>query len=35
VKQALETGTQIRPNFDDAVMVAEAMDMLRANTRMA
>jgi predicted dehydrogenase len=33
VKQALETGTQIRPSLDDAVKVAEAMDMLRANLR--
>jgi len=33
VKQALETGTQISPNFDDAVKVAEAMDMLRANMK--
>jgi len=33
VKQALETGTQIRPNLDDAVKVAEAMDLLRANMR--
>ncbi|MCB2061774.1 MAG: Gfo/Idh/MocA family oxidoreductase [Novosphingobium sp.] len=31
VKQALETGTQIKPNFDDAVAMAEAMDMLRNN----
>lgn len=31
VKQALVTGTQIRPNFDDAVAMAEAMDMLRNN----
>jgi len=31
VKQALESGTQIRPSFDDAVKVAEAMDMLRQN----
>lgn len=33
VKQALETGTQIRPSLDDAVAVAEAMDMLRGNMR--
>lgn len=32
VKEALETGTQIRPSLDDAVKVAEAMDLLRANT---
>ncbi|MCB2073119.1 MAG: Gfo/Idh/MocA family oxidoreductase [Novosphingobium sp.] len=31
VKQALETGTQIKPDFDDAVAMAEAMDMLRNN----
>ncbi|MDG2003883.1 MAG: hypothetical protein P8J20_11180, partial [Novosphingobium sp.] len=35
VKQALETGTQIRPNLDDAVQVADAMDLLRANMRAA
>lgn len=35
VKDALETGTQIRPNLDDAVKVAEAMDMLRENMRPA
>jgi predicted dehydrogenase len=32
IKQALESGRQIRPSLDDAVAVAEAMDMLRANT---
>jgi predicted dehydrogenase len=35
VKRALETGTQIRPNLDDAVKVAEAMDLLRGNMRRA
>jgi hypothetical protein len=32
IKQALETGTQIRPSLDDGVAVAEAMDLLRAET---
>lgn len=32
VKEAVESKTQIRPSFDDAVAVGEAMDMLRANT---
>jgi predicted dehydrogenase len=31
VKEALETGRQIRPSLDDAVAVAEAMDRLRNN----
>lgn len=35
VKASLESGTQIRPSLDDAVEVAEAMDMLRTNTIMA
>lgn len=33
VKEALETGTQIRPSLEDAVKVAEAMDLLRTNMR--
>ena len=32
IKAALESGTQIRPSLDDAVRVAEAMDLLRAKT---
>lgn len=32
VKESLESGRQIRPSLDDAVAVAEAMDLLRANT---
>lgn len=32
IKESLETGRQIRPSFDDAVAVAEAMDRLRNNT---
>ena len=35
VKESLETGRQIRPSFDDAVAMAETMDMLRANTILA
>ncbi|BBZ15421.1 Gfo/Idh/MocA family protein [Mycobacterium branderi] len=31
VKEALRTGRQIAPSFDDGVAVAEAMDQLRAN----
>jgi hypothetical protein len=31
VADALRTGTQIAPSFDDGVAVAEAMDRLRAN----
>ena len=31
VREALRTGTQITPSFDDGVAVAEVMDMLRAN----
>jgi hypothetical protein len=31
VREALETGRQVRPSLDDAVAVAEAMDRLRNN----
>jgi predicted dehydrogenase len=31
VKEALETGQQIAPSFDDGLAVAEAMDQLRTN----
>jgi predicted dehydrogenase len=31
VAEALRTGTQVAPSFDDGVAVAEAMDRLRAN----
>jgi hypothetical protein len=31
IAEALQTGTQITPSFDDGVAVAEAMDRLRAN----
>lgn len=33
VTQALKTGTQIAPDFDDGVAAAEAMDMIRATAR--
>lgn len=33
VTDALKTGTQIAPNFDDGVAAAEVMDMIRAGAR--
>jgi predicted dehydrogenase len=33
VTEAMKTGTQIAPNFDDGVAAAEVMDMLRAGAR--
>lgn len=33
VTDAMNSGTQIAPNFDDGVAVAEVMDMLRASAR--